>query len=154
MSRFKKIAWAIAIGLIAIQFIQPARNISGQVLETDITKVFFVPDSVQMLLKTACYDCHSNNTSYPFYAYVQPMGWLLNSHIQEGKKQLNFNDFGSLPKRRQASKLKSIASQIKDEAMPLPAYTMLHKNAILTKEKKDLIINWANTLKDSLSQLN
>ena len=61
---------------------------------------------------------------------------------------------GSLSKRRQASKLKSIVSQIKDEAMPLPAYTMLHKNAILTKEKKDLIINWANTLKDSLSQLN
>ncbi len=152
MSRFKKIIVALLIVFIAIQFVQPAHNTSGQVLATDITKVFFVPDSLQMLLKTACYDCHSNNTNYPFYAYIQPLGWLLNSHIQKGKKQLNFNNFGSLPKRRQASKLKSIVSQIKDEAMPLPAYTMLHKNAILTKEKKDLIINWANILKDSLSQ--
>ena len=152
MSRFKKIAWAIAIGLIAIQFIQPARNASGQVLETDISKAVSIPDSVQMILKKACYDCHSNNTIYPFYAYIQPIGWLLNSHIEEGKSQLNFSDFGSLPKRRQASKLKSIANQIKDGAMPLPAYAMLHKNAVLGKTDKDLIINWANNTKDTLSQ--
>ena len=152
MSRFKKIAWAIAIGLIAIQFIQPARNASGQVLETDISKAVSVPDSVQMILKRACYNCHSNNTIYPFYAYIQPIGWLLNSHIEEGKSQLNFSDFGSLSKRRQASKLKSIANQIKDGAMPLPAYTMLHKNAVLGKTDKDLIINWANNTKDTLSQ--
>ena len=152
MSRFKKIAWAIAIGLIAIQFIQPARNISGQVLETDISKAVSVPDPVQMILKRACYNCHSNNTIYPFYAYIQPIGWLLNSHIEEGKSQLNFSDFGSLSKRRQASKLKSIANQIKDGEMPLPAYTMLHKNAVLGKTDKDLIINWANNTKDTLSQ--
>ena len=111
-----------------------------------------MPDTVQILLKTACYDCHSNNTNYPFYAYIQPIGWLLNNHIQEGKKELNFNEFGGLPKRRQASKLKSIANQIKDEAMPLPAYTILHKNAILTKTDKDLIINWATISMDSLSK--
>ena len=152
MNRFKKIAWAIAIGLIAIQFIQPARNTSGQVLATDISKAVSVPDSVQMILKRACYNCHSNNTIYPFYAYIQPIGWLLNSHIEEGKSQLNFSEFGSLSKRRQASKLKSIANQIKDGAMPLPAYAMLHKNAVLGKTDKDLIINWANNTKDTLSQ--
>ena len=137
---------------IAIQFVQPAHNASGQVLATDITKVILLPDSVQMILKTACYDCHSNNTNYPFYAYIQPIGWLLNSHIQDGKNQLNFSDFGSLSKRRQASKLKSIANQIKDGEMPLPAYTILHKNAVLGKTDKDLIINWANNTIDSLSQ--
>ena len=152
MSRFKKILLAIFIGFIAIQFAQPARNTNGQVLATDITKVVFVPDSVHTILKRACYDCHSNNTHYPFYAYIQPFGWLLNRHIQDGKKQLNFSEFNSMPKRRQASKLKSIASQIKDEAMPLPQYTLLHKNAILNKTEKDLIINWANTTKDSLAQ--
>lgn len=152
MSRFKKILLAIFIGFIAIQFVQPARNTNGQVLATDITKVISVPDSVQMVLKRACYDCHSNNTNYPFYAYIQPIGWFLNKHIQDGKKQLNFSDFRAMPKRRQASKLKSIASQIKDEAMPLTAYTMLHKNAILNKIEKNLIIHWANTVKDSLLQ--
>ena len=152
MSRFKKTAFAIAIAFIAIQFIQPARNISGHMLDTEISKAVSVPDSVQMILKRACYDCHSNNTIYPFYAYIQPIGWLLNSHIKEGKSQLNFSDFGSLSKRRQASKLKSIANQIKDESMPLPAYTMLHKNASLRKTDKDLIINWVNNTKDTLLQ--
>lgn len=150
MSRLKKTFLAIFIAFIAIQFVQPARNTNGQALATDITKVVFVPDTVQMLLKTACYDCHSNNTNYPFYAYIQPIGWLLNSHIQDGKKQLNFSDFGAMPKRRQASKLKSIVSQIKDEAMPLPNYTILHKNAVLAKTDKDLIINWAKSLRDTL----
>lgn len=152
MRRFKKILLAIFIGFIAIQFVQPARNTNGQVLATDINKVVFVPDSVQTILKRACYDCHSNNTNYPLYAYIQPIGWLLNRHIQDGKKQLNFSEFGAMPKRRQESKLKSIASQIKDEAMPLPQYTLLHKDAILNKTDKDLIIQWANTVKDSLSQ--
>jgi hypothetical protein len=152
MSRLKKILLAIFIGFVAIQFIQPARNTNGQVLATDITTVVSVPDYVHTILKEACYDCHSNNTNYPFYAYIQPIGWLLNRHIQDGKSQLNFSDFGSLSQRRKESKLKSIANQIKDEAMPLPAYTILHKNAILSKAEKDLIISWANTAKDSLSQ--
>ena len=152
MSRFKKIAFAIAIAFTAIQFIQPTRNISGHMLATEISKAVSVPDSVQMILKRACYDCHSNNTIYPFYAYIQPIGWLLNSHIKEGKSQLNFSDFGSLSKRRQASKLKSIANQIKDESMPLPAYIVLHKNALLRKTDKDLIINWVNNTKNTLSQ--
>lgn len=150
MSRLRKFLWAIFIGFVAIQFFQPARNANGQMLETDITKVAFVPDSVQKLLKTSCYDCHSNKTNYPLYTYIQPIGWLLNSHIQDGKKQLNFSDFGALSKRRQASKLKSIVNQIKDEAMPLPAYTILHKDAVLTKTEKDLIINWATALRNTL----
>ncbi len=152
MSYLKKIIMAVAFIFIAIQFVQPARNTNGQVLATDITKVVSVPDTAQAILKNACYDCHSNNTNYPFYAYIQPIGWLLNSHIQAGKKQLNFSEFGALTKRRQESKLKSIASQIKNEVMPLPSYTMLHKNAVLSKADKDLIINWANATKDDLSK--
>jgi Haem-binding domain len=151
MSRLRKSLLAILIGFVAIQFVQPARNANGQVLATDITKTLRVTDSVQIILKTACYDCHSNNTNYPYYAYIQPIGWLLNNHIQEGKKQLNFSDFGSMTKRRQESKLKSIVSQVKDDAMPLPAYIKLHKNAVLTKEAKEILINWAITAKDTLS---
>ena len=152
MSYLKKIIPAIVLIFIVIQFVQPARNTNGQVLATDITKVMSVADTVQTILKNSCYDCHSNNTNYPFYAYIQPVGWLLNNHIQAGKKQLNFSEFGTLTKRRQESKLKSIASQIKNEVMPLPAYTMLHKNAVLSKADKDLIINWANATKDDISK--
>ena len=137
MSRIKKILLSILVVLIIIQFIQPARNKSEQLLATDITKIYNVPDSVQNVLKTACYDCHSNNTNYPWYAYVQPIGWMLNNHIQNGKKDLNFSDFGSYSLRRQQSKLKSIASQINDGEMPLSSYTWMHKMHALLKMKNN-----------------
>ena len=148
----KKIGLAVLIVLIGIQFIQPARNENGQALHTDISKTVFIPGNVKSLLKTACNDCHSNNTNYPWYANIQPMGWLLANHIKDGKAELNFSEFGSYSQRRQQSKLKSIASQVKDDEMPLASYAFLHKNARLTKEQKALIIDWALQAKDSLEQ--
>ncbi len=152
MSLMKKIGITVLIVLIGIQFIQPARNENGQALPADISKTVFIPGNVKSLLQTACNDCHSNNTNYPWYANIQPMGWLLANHIKDGKAELNFNEFGSYSQRRQQSKLKSIVSQIKDDEMPLASYTMLHKNAKLTKEQKALIIDWALNAKDSLEQ--
>lgn len=136
---------------IGIQFIRPVRNESGQVLPTDITKTFNVPDSILSVLKVSCYDCHSNNTHYPLYANIQPLGWMLNNHIKNGKEKLNFSDFGSYSRRRQMSKLKSIISQIQHEKMPISSYSIMHKVAILTSGNKILIINWANKTIDSLS---
>lgn len=152
MRRTKKIGLLILIALIGIQFIQPGRNGSEQVLPTDISKTVPIPRSVQSLLQSACYDCHSNNTNYPWYTYVQPIGWMLSNHIQKGKKDLNFSEFGAYSDRQQQSKLKSIASQIKDDEMPLASYTFLHKNARLIKEQKALIVDWALNAKDSIEQ--
>lgn len=154
MNRVKKILLAILIVLIVIQVIQPARNKSGQVLATNMMTMYKMPDTVQAVLKAACYDCHSNNTNYPWYTYVQPVGWMLANHIRHGKEELNFNEFGSYTARRQQSKLKAIANQIKDGDMPLYSYTIMHKNARLTKEQKQLIIEWAQKTKDSLEQNN
>ncbi len=154
MSRLKKILLVILIAFIAIQFIQPARNESGQVLPTDISKVYNIPDQVQTVIKNACYDCHSNNTNYPWYANIQPVGWILARHIKNGKAELNFSEFSDYSSRKQRSKLNSIAKTIEDGTMPLSSYTLIHKNAILTKEEKALIIDWANTTKDSLSLKN
>jgi hypothetical protein len=153
-ARFKKIALAGIIVLALIQFIQPARNQSGQVLETDVSRIITVPDPVQTSLKKACYDCHSNNTDYPWYTYVQPIGWLMSNHIRNGKEKLNFSDFGAYSKRRQASKLKSIASQVENDEMPISSYTWMHKNALLSQTEKDLIITWANSTRDSLTNIN
>ena len=154
MRLFKKILLSLLIVLIVIQFIKPARNVSGQVLPADIAKIYSVPDSVQRVLKTACYDCHSNNTNYPWYANIQPMSWLLAHHVKEGKAELNFSEFGSYTIRRQRSKLKSIASQVKDGEMPIWSYTLMHKDANLSKEEKALIIDWATKIKDSLTTKN
>ena len=146
------ILFAILIVFGAIQFVQPARNISGQVLQTDISKIYNAPDDVYALLKNACYDCHSNNTNYPWYSNIQPVGWLLAMDIKNGKEKINFSEFGSNSPRRQISKLQGIANRIKDGSMPLPPYQLMHKNARLTKEEKELIIGWIQKTKDSITQ--
>jgi hypothetical protein len=150
MRAVKKTGIMILIVLVAIQFIQPARNRSGQDMPTDISRTVEVSPEIDALLKMACYDCHSNNTRYPWYTYVQPVGWILSKHIRNGKKELNFSEFGAYSLRRQQSKLKSIVDQINDNAMPLPSYKWLHKTARLSIKNKALIIDWATKTKDSI----
>ena len=154
MSRIKKILLGVTIIFVAIQFIIPARNKSRQILPTDIINTYAVPEKVYAVLKKACYDCHSNNTRYPWYADLQPFGWQLQQHIKNGKKDLNFSEFGSYSSRRKINKLRAIDKSIKNGTMPLSSYTLLHKNARLTKDEKQLIINWTTKIKDSLSRKN
>ncbi|MFZ1799553.1 MAG: heme-binding domain-containing protein [Chitinophagaceae bacterium] len=154
MKLFKKILLGILIALVVIQFFQPAHNTSVQVLPTDIAKIYTVPVSVEHILTTACYDCHSNNTMYPWYANTQPMAWFMAHHVKNGKKDLNFSEFGSYSARKKQHKFKSIASQVKDDEMPVSSYKLMHKNARLTKEEQTLIIEWANKMKDSLTTKN
>lgn len=147
----KTILIGFAIGLVVIQFFQPAKNKSDKTLAVDFTSIYIVPDSVQSILQAACYDCHSNNTSYPWYVNIQPMGWLMAKHIRNGKAKLNFSEFGNYSARRQISKLKGIASQIKDGDMPLSSYKMMHKAARLSMRQQQLMINWFITKADSIS---
>jgi hypothetical protein len=154
MKLIKRILLVLFITFVAIQFIQPARNESGRVLETDISKMVLIPDSVGFILKHTCYDCHSNYTVYPWYMNIQPMGWMMAKHIKEGKAALNFSEFGSYSSRRQISKLTGIENSIKNDIMPLASYTWMHKNARLNKDEKTMIANWVQQAKDSLSAKN
>src|SRR5258705_5492396 len=113
MKQMKKIVAGLLIGLGLIQFSQPARN-KNSGTSSDLIKTVNVTGNIQSILKTACYDCHSNNTNYPWYSKIQPFGWLLAGHIRKGKVELNFNEFGSYSMRRQISKLNGIANSIKD----------------------------------------
>jgi hypothetical protein len=150
----KKILLGLLVALIITQFIQPSRNKSDQVLSTDLKKTLNVPQDVQSILQIACYDCHSNNTKYPWYSRIQPLGWMLANHIRNGKAELNFSDFGSYPKRRQVSKMNGIANSLKEGSMPLSSYTIIHKEARLTTDQKALLIDWAIKTKDSLRSNN
>src|SRR5215212_7294072 len=154
MRRTKKILLGVLIVLVLIQFIQPSRNKSSRMLSTDLAKTINVPANVQSIFKIACYDCHSNNTNYPWYSGIQPFGWFLARHIRKGKAELNFSEFGSYSSRRQISKLNGIANSIKDGSMPLPSYTMMHQETRLSNDDKALIIDWATRTKDSLRSTN
>lgn len=154
MKGIKKILIGLLVILIIIQFLHPARNKSGQDMPNDISKMVAMPGDVQVMLKKACYDCHSNNTNYPWYTAIQPFHWFMNYHIQSGKEELNFNEFGTYTPRRQQSKLRSIENSLKDGTMPLSAYTLIHRNAILSEAEKRLMINWVQNSRDSLNKKN
>lgn len=146
-----KILLSAGIVLVAIQFIQPARNKSELTSETDISKAMNVPDNVQGIIKKACYDCHSNNTEYPWYSYIQPAGWFLAGHIKKAREELNFSEFGGYTARRQSGKLDQIANEIRDNGMPLPSYRLMHKNARLSQEEKTLLTDWAEQSKTGIT---
>ncbi|HRH58255.1 MAG TPA: heme-binding domain-containing protein [Chitinophagales bacterium] len=142
----RKIALSILLILIVIQFFQPQKNQSTELLAADITKVTNVPDDVLTILKTSCYDCHSNNTVYPWYNNLQPVAWWLNNHIKEGKERLNFSEFGNYTFDKSRKKLRGIAREIEEGEMPLTSYTVIHRNAILDEAQKNLVINWAENV--------
>lgn len=139
----KKIILALVVILIVIQFFHPKKNQSTEILATDITKVTTVPDDVLTILKVACYDCHSNNTRYPWYNNIQPVAWWLNNHLKEGKERLNFSTFGDYTAEKSAKKLRGIAKVIEKDEMPLTSYTLIHRDAILNEAQKELVMSWA-----------
>lgn len=151
MKLIKKTLLAILVVFVLIQFIHPAKNRSKEILVTDISKVIIIPENVQSVLKNSCYDCHSNNTRYPWYSYIQPGDWWMASHIKEGKANLNFSEFGTYSKRKQANKLRSLAETINNGSMPISSYTIMHRDAKLNDENKKLITDWAAKTRDSLS---
>lgn len=154
MRRVKIAAAVILLLLVVIQFIRPERNSNSTEQPANMVSVMPVPEKVQALLTTACYDCHSNNTHYPWYMNIQPVAWLMANHIKDGKAELNFDEFATYSRRRQTSKLQSIANSLKDGSMPLSSYTWMHKEARLSDQDKQIIINWALQQKDSLETRN
>jgi hypothetical protein len=140
----------LLLAFIIIQFIRPAKNKSDVISNNDITKIYSVPENVQAILKTSCYDCHSNNTVYPWYANIQPAAWWLNDHIKEGKKELNFSEFASYRIGRQYRKLEEINKEVKENEMPLNSYLWIHKNAKLDDQQKLTIANWVTSVRDSI----
>ena len=140
----------LLVAFVGIQFIPTTRNQSDSVPSTDFMLVNNVPKNIQNKLQISCYDCHSNNTQYPWYNKVQPVAWFLEDHIKEGKAELNFNEWNSLSTRRKTSKLRSIIKQIENGEMPLDSYTFIHRDAKFSEAEAEEIINWVTQLKDSL----
>ena len=142
----KKVLIGLLVFLIIIQFFHPQKNISTAAIPNDIALHFAVLSNVQDVLKKSCYDCHSNNTMYPWYNNIQPVAWWLQNHINGGKHELNLNEFGSYTPKKQYHKLKSIIDSQNDGWMPLDSYLWIHKDAILNKEQKENLIKWADSL--------
>lgn len=141
----KRIIWAV-LGLLAvIQFIRPAKNQSEGIPDTDISKVYSLPAGIHDVFTNKCYDCHSNNTVYPWYTNIQPVGWWMAFHVKEAKKELNFSDFGDYPRDRANHKLEEITEVLEDGSMPIKSYLWMH-DAKVTAEETASITQWITSL--------
>lgn len=147
---FKRFFLLLLFVFITLQFVKSKKNESASISANDITTKYAVPADVMASLQTSCYDCHSNNTKYPWYNNIQPLAWWLADHIEEGKNEINFNEFAAYSPRRQYKKFKEINTQLEEDEMPLKSYTIIHGNAKLSKEQKVQIYNWTIATIDSM----
>jgi uncharacterized membrane protein len=153
MSR-RRIIIIILILFVVIQFIRPARNISAATSPGDIAQLYPVPDDVRRILEKACNDCHSNHTNYPWYSNIQPVGWWLQHHVNDGKEELNFSEFSTYTPKRQYHKLRETAEQVEKKEMPLDSYMWIHPEARLTDEERKVLTDWAKSLGEEIATKN
>lgn len=147
----KKILLGCLVVLVAAQFVRPDKNLSAVISANDITLKHAVPNQVKSILQRACYDCHSNQTYYPWYAEVQPAAWWLDRHIKDGKRHLNFSEFGAYPAKRAGKKLTEVADEVEHRDMPLKSYTWMHPEARLTPAEIKLLTDWAENLSQEIA---
>ncbi len=140
----KKVLITLLVIFGLIQFIPSSKNQSEALTDRDITKLVPVSDSVLQILRTSCFDCHSNHTNYPWYTSVQPVGLWTDNHVKEGKEELNFSEFASYDAEKQLKKFKKMKEELEDSEMPLFSYTLIHRDAVLTPEQSSILIAWAN----------
>lgn len=142
--------WGMLILLIlfiGVQFIPKDNNRQLHISKYDIRNLYIIPKNTLKMIEKSCFDCHSNNTDYPWYSKIQPVRYFLDNHIREGKNMLNFSEFGNYSERRKRNKIRSIISQIQEGKMPISTYTIIHREADLSNQDKKIIIDWFNSIK-------
>ena len=150
MKHVKMLIAILGVAFLAVQFIRPAKNRSQPAPGSGVESAFPVPGHVMEVFKRSCFDCHSDSTVYPWYSEIQPLGWLLNSHIEDGKRRLDFDRFASYRPVRQYGKFKDIVDQLQQDEMPLGSYLFIHRYARLTTDEKEEVIRWSGAMMDSI----
>jgi len=133
--------------LIALQFFRPIQNTSSANHDKQFLAETNPPKEVKVILEQTCYDCHSNNTNYPWYNNIAPISYWLSSHIKDGKKHLNFSDWSSYSAVKKVHKLEEVKETVEEQEMPLKEYTWTHYNAVLSTEEKNKIVEWVKRSK-------
>jgi len=144
----KKVILWITIPFIAMQFIRVELPKTSNL---DVRYELKAPKEVLQILKRSCFDCHSNETKYPWYSNIAPISWYVKSHIKKGREIVNFSIWETYPKSKKIKILEKIPKAIVIR-MPMPTYLWLHERAKLSKDDKKILKNWAINLKNSLEK--
>lgn len=146
MKTFLNILYWFLIVIALIQFIPVDRTNKPVDKKVNFVDVFKTPSNARAVLKKACYDCHSNETVYPSYAYVAPISWSVKHHINEGREHLNFSEWGTYNRELKEGMLKNAAADLKEKRMPLAGYVAQHPEARLTEAETKLLVNYFESI--------
>ena len=144
----KNILKVIVAVLVIIQFFTIDKTTTPVDVTTDFISVTQPPKKVAEIIKTSCYDCHSNQTNYPWYTNVAPVSWWVGHHIEEGKEHLNFSNWTAYSDKKADHKLEEFYEEVEEGEMPLESYTIVHGEAKLSQEDKELLISWVKSLRE------
>lgn len=146
---FKKILIGIVVIFIIMQFFRIDQTNPEVIAEQDFLKLTNAPNEVATLVKNACYDCHSNETKYPWYANIAPASWLLANHRNEGREHVNFSIFSTYNKDQKNHILDECVEVLEKGEMPMKSYVVMHPEADLTAEQTKMLMNYFKTSEDS-----
>lgn len=146
---FKSILVLLLIAFIVIQFFGIDKSVPDTSPESDFIAVYSPPSEVESILKSACYDCHSNETIYPWYSNIQPVGWWLQDHIDHARNHVNFSTWSEYSQEDKTDILEELAEEVDEGGMPLESYTWIHEEARLTDQQRETLVNWTENLQVS-----
>ena len=139
------IKWGI-VAVIAIfaalQLVQPSRT--NPPVKTDFLKATAAPPDVAAMFRAACYDCHSDETRWPWYSYVAPMSWQIADDVNSGRRHVNLSEWPEDKPDAARKKIEDMSDEIDDGDMPMKKYTLIHKDARLTQQQRDTLTQWLN----------
>ena len=145
----KIILLALAGIFVLIQFI-PANKPANEPSDYDFFASNMVPADIELMIRTSCFDCHSQEVKYPWYAHIAPSSWLVARDIRHGRHHLDLSKWNDLDKRKKLDALDEISDEVKHGDMPMPIYTIIHTDAKLTQEQRNKLIDWADDLAEKV----
>ena len=146
-----KAFWLIIFFLfVIIQFVPAGKPDTIPENENDLIYNNHIPESIVNILKTSCYDCHSNETSFPWYSHVAPVSWLINRDVIKGREELNFSEWESQSKMDKAKNIDKIINEVKGGKMPMRIYILMHSEAKLNEDARQHFADWADNYAESL----
>jgi hypothetical protein len=134
---------AVILGAAALQLTNPPRTNPPVPTGRDLLAAGPPPPEVAALLKSACYNCHSYETKWPWYSHIAPFSWQITGHVNDARDAMNFSDWPHDEPSRVRKRWRHIADAVEDREMPLPSYALIHPDARLTDQQRAQLVQWA-----------
>ena len=144
----RKTILLILLGVfIIMQFFRIDKTNPPVDAKLDFINITKPSEDISKILKTACYDCHSNESTYPWYSNVAPVSWWVKGHINEGREELNFSEWGNYSPKKASHKMEEAMEMVEEKEMPLMAYWLVHWDAKLTEEQSATLVDFFKKIK-------